>query len=174
MPPGRRAHLPVRCTQTGPAAGEEIPGESLPAGRQVAAYLIRATFSQKRMDYSPEQATVVYGSKDGKEKKTYDACLRRQIFTRMSIAGTSIRGRTTAAWTSPGAILKSPVDVAIGSSLWFEVPIISEGALVPNILTGRRERKDRRIQRVPKPGRLPVFHTLRSRDQACQRLLSLH
>ena len=51
----------------------EIPGKSLPAGRQVAAYLIRATFSQKRMDYSPEQATVVYRSKDGKEKKTYDA-----------------------------------------------------------------------------------------------------
>ena len=25
------------------------------------------------MDYSPEQATVVYRSKDGKEKKTYDA-----------------------------------------------------------------------------------------------------
>ena len=39
----------------------------------LAAYLIWATFSQKRMDYSPEQATVVYRSKDGKEKKTYDA-----------------------------------------------------------------------------------------------------
>ena len=37
------------------------------------AYLIRATFSQKRLDYSPEQATVVYRSKDGKEKKTCDA-----------------------------------------------------------------------------------------------------
>jgi hypothetical protein len=47
--------------------------KSLPAGRQVSAYLIRASFCQKRMDCSPEQATVVYRSKDGKEKKTYDA-----------------------------------------------------------------------------------------------------
>jgi hypothetical protein len=39
----------------------------------LAAYLIRATFSQTRMDYSPEQATVLYRSKDGKDKKTYDA-----------------------------------------------------------------------------------------------------
>ncbi len=39
----------------------------------LAAYLTRATFSQERMDYSPHEATVVYRSKDGKEKKTYDA-----------------------------------------------------------------------------------------------------
>ena len=37
----------------------------------LAAYLIRATFCQKRMDYSPEQATVLYRSKDGREEKTY-------------------------------------------------------------------------------------------------------
>jgi hypothetical protein len=40
---------------------------------RLAAYLIRASFSQERMDYLPEQATVIYHSKDGKEKKTYEA-----------------------------------------------------------------------------------------------------
>ena len=39
----------------------------------LAAYLIWATFSQERMEYLPEQATVVYHSKDRKEQKTYDA-----------------------------------------------------------------------------------------------------
>ncbi len=54
-------------------AGERIQPRQKQSLENLAAYLIRATFSQKRMDYSCEQATVVYGSKDGKEKKTYDA-----------------------------------------------------------------------------------------------------
>jgi len=54
-------------------AGERIQPREKKSLENLAAYLIRATFSQKRMDYSPEQATVVYRSKDGKEKKTYDA-----------------------------------------------------------------------------------------------------
>lgn len=40
---------------------------------RLAAYLIRSSFSQQRMEYRPEEAKVVYRSKDGKEKKTYDA-----------------------------------------------------------------------------------------------------
>jgi len=54
-------------------AGERIQPREKKSLENLAAYLIRATFSQKRMDYSPEQATVLYRSKDGKEEKTYDA-----------------------------------------------------------------------------------------------------
>jgi len=53
--------------------GERIQPREKKSLENLAAYLIRATFSQIRMDYSPEQATVLYRSKDGKEKKTYDA-----------------------------------------------------------------------------------------------------
>jgi hypothetical protein len=38
-----------------------------------AAYLIRSSFSQQRMEYRPEEAEVTYFSKDRKEKKSYDA-----------------------------------------------------------------------------------------------------
>ena len=38
-----------------------------------AAYLIRSSFSQQRMEYLCEEAEVRYQSKDGKEKKTYHA-----------------------------------------------------------------------------------------------------
>jgi len=54
-------------------AGQRIQPREKKSLENLAAYLIRATFSQKRMDYSPDDATVVYRSKDGKEKKTYDA-----------------------------------------------------------------------------------------------------
>ena len=54
-------------------AGERIQPREKKSLENLAAYLIRATFSQKRMDYSPHEAAVVYRSKDGKEKKTYDA-----------------------------------------------------------------------------------------------------
>jgi len=53
--------------------GERIQPRQKKSLENLAAYLIRATFSQKRMEYSPEQATVVYRSKDGKDRKTYDA-----------------------------------------------------------------------------------------------------
>jgi len=54
-------------------AGERIQPREKRSLENLAAYLIRATFSQKRMDYSPEQARVTYHSKDGKEQKIYDA-----------------------------------------------------------------------------------------------------
>ena len=54
-------------------AGEPIQPREKKSLENLAAYLIRATFSQKRMDYCPHEAAVVYRSKDGKEKKTYDA-----------------------------------------------------------------------------------------------------
>ena len=37
-----------------------------------AAYLVRSSFSQQRMEYRPEEAKVTYCSKDRKEKKSYD------------------------------------------------------------------------------------------------------
>jgi hypothetical protein len=43
------------------------------AGENLARYIIRASFSQERMKYFPEDSKVVYRSKDGKEKKIFDA-----------------------------------------------------------------------------------------------------
>ncbi len=40
---------------------------------RLAAYLIRSSFSQERMEYLPDKARVRYRSKDGKEQKCYDA-----------------------------------------------------------------------------------------------------
>jgi hypothetical protein len=40
---------------------------------RLAAYLIRSSFSQDRMEYLPEEAKVRYRSKDGKQEKAYDA-----------------------------------------------------------------------------------------------------
>jgi hypothetical protein len=54
-------------------SGERIYPREKRSLENLAAYLIRATFSQERMEYIPEEAAVVYHSKDGKEKKTYDA-----------------------------------------------------------------------------------------------------
>lgn len=39
----------------------------------LASYIIRASFSQERMTYVPEQSEVIYRSKDGKEEKAFDA-----------------------------------------------------------------------------------------------------
>jgi len=43
-------------------AGERIQPREKKSLENLAAYLIRATFSQKRMDYSTHEATVVYRS----------------------------------------------------------------------------------------------------------------
>jgi hypothetical protein len=39
----------------------------------LARYIIRASFSQERMSYVQEEGIVVYQSKDGKERKAFDA-----------------------------------------------------------------------------------------------------
>lgn len=39
----------------------------------LARYIIRASFSQERMAYIPEESKVIYQSKDGKEEKVFDA-----------------------------------------------------------------------------------------------------
>ena len=48
------------------------PGDE-EAMENLARYIIRASFSQERMTYIPEDSKVVYRSKDGKEKKVFDA-----------------------------------------------------------------------------------------------------
>lgn len=48
------------------------PGEE-EAVEKLARYIIRASFSQERMSYIPEEAKVVYQSKDGKQEKAFDA-----------------------------------------------------------------------------------------------------
>lgn len=48
------------------------PGEE-EAMEDLARYIIRASFSQERMTYVPEESKVIYKSKDGKKEKTYDA-----------------------------------------------------------------------------------------------------
>jgi len=39
----------------------------------LARYIIRASFSQERMTYIPDESKVVYKSKDSKDEKTFDA-----------------------------------------------------------------------------------------------------
>jgi len=53
--------------------GERIYPHQRRSIERLAAYLIRASFSQERMDYLPEEATVHYHSKDGKDTKTNEA-----------------------------------------------------------------------------------------------------
>jgi endonuclease III len=42
------------------------------AMENLARYIIRASFSQERMTYIPEQSKVLYQSKDGKQQKVFD------------------------------------------------------------------------------------------------------
>ena len=48
------------------------PGDEK-AMENLAGYIVRASFSQERMTYIPEESKVLYQSKDGKEEKTFDA-----------------------------------------------------------------------------------------------------
>ena len=53
--------------------GQRIqPGDDQ-AMENLARYIIRASFSQERITYFPEDSKVVYRSKDGKEEKIFDA-----------------------------------------------------------------------------------------------------
>jgi hypothetical protein len=48
------------------------PGDE-EAMENLARYIVRASFSQERMTYIPEDSKVLYRSKDGKNGKTFDA-----------------------------------------------------------------------------------------------------
>jgi hypothetical protein len=56
-------------------AGPRIHPRQKRSLENLAAYLIRSSFSQQRMEYLPDQAKVAYRSKDGKEKKTWNVPL---------------------------------------------------------------------------------------------------
>ncbi len=53
--------------------GPRIQPGNEDAIENLARYIIRASFSQERMTYIPEESKVVYQSKDGEEEKTFDA-----------------------------------------------------------------------------------------------------
>ena len=48
------------------------PGDE-EAMENLARYIIRASFSQERMTYIPEESRVLYRSKDGKKENVFDA-----------------------------------------------------------------------------------------------------
>ena len=62
----RRSGFNVYC-------GPRIQPGDEQAMENIARYIIRASFSQERMSYIPEESKVVYESKDGKEEKVFDA-----------------------------------------------------------------------------------------------------
>ena len=39
----------------------------------LARYIIRASFSQERLTYLPEESRIIYRSKDNRREKTFDA-----------------------------------------------------------------------------------------------------
>jgi len=53
--------------------GPRIKPSDEKAMENLARYIIRASFSQERMTYIPDQSMVVYQSKDGKHEKIFDA-----------------------------------------------------------------------------------------------------
>ena len=53
--------------------GPRIHPREEEAMENLARYIIRASFSQERMSYVPEESKVIYQSKDGKEKKVFGA-----------------------------------------------------------------------------------------------------
>jgi hypothetical protein len=53
--------------------GPRIKPTEEEAMENLARYVIRASFSQERMTYIPEEATIMCPSKDGKEDKVFDA-----------------------------------------------------------------------------------------------------
>ena len=48
------------------------PGEEK-AMENLARYIIRASFSQERLTYIPDESKIFYRSKDAKEERTFDA-----------------------------------------------------------------------------------------------------
>ena len=53
--------------------GNRIQPGDKDAMESLARYIIRACFSQERMTYIPEESKVIYVSKNGKEKKEFEA-----------------------------------------------------------------------------------------------------
>ena len=60
----------------------------------LARCVIRASFSQERMTYLPEESKVIYESKDGKREKVFEA------LKWLAIMGSHVpdRGERTVRW----------------------------------------------------------------------------
>jgi hypothetical protein len=56
--------------------GHRIQTGDEEAMENLARYIVRASFSQERMTYIPEESKVLYRSRDGKNEKTFDAIER--------------------------------------------------------------------------------------------------
>jgi hypothetical protein len=54
-------------------SGPRIQPRDEEAMENLARYIIRASFSQERMTYIPEESKVIYRSKDDKKEKDFDA-----------------------------------------------------------------------------------------------------
>jgi len=53
--------------------GNRIQLKEDKAMESLARYIIRASFSQERMQYLANEGTVIYSAKDGKDRKVFDA-----------------------------------------------------------------------------------------------------
>lgn len=53
--------------------GPPVGAHDKEAMKNLAEYILRASFSQTRMEYLPESGKVIYSAKDGKERKTWEA-----------------------------------------------------------------------------------------------------
>ena len=53
--------------------GNRIQPKEEEAMESLARYIIRASFSQERMQYLADEGTVIYSAKDGKNRKVFDA-----------------------------------------------------------------------------------------------------
>jgi hypothetical protein len=53
--------------------GNRIQPKEEEAVENLARYIIRASFSQERMQYLADEGTVIYSAKDGKDRKVFDA-----------------------------------------------------------------------------------------------------
>jgi len=55
------------------SVGPRILSREVEAMEKLARYIIRASFSQERKTYLPEQSKVIYESKDAQKEKVFDA-----------------------------------------------------------------------------------------------------
>ncbi len=53
--------------------GNRIQPKEESAMENLARYIIRASFSQERMQYLADEGTIIYSTKDGKDQKVFDA-----------------------------------------------------------------------------------------------------
>jgi hypothetical protein len=96
-------------------SGPRIQPAEEEAVENLARYIIRASFSQDRMTYIPEQSKVLYRSKDGKTENLFDAL----EWSRRRRRDASIRGHACRGEAKRRLMLSCPEQGrADGSLLW--------------------------------------------------------